>query len=279
MQQQDTLDCGFRMNEIQTHSSDWSPDTAQVTLNARIDARLVPRAAPNQGLRLSYGHIVVLDNFIGELERCELLSFLTQWEWDHSSGPPADKWERETADGAGLPKTWGLRQSVLNELATCELPAMKEVHTRLTKLYPEYHIAHMPADLIQLQTAEADSTDTDAHSDASDNHTPSASRHSLDTDAASAQANATNATAGPRSQQDPTPASYQLNAPNSSNHSFPEGQECQAENGQAVDCNQFVGNAAVYGDCYTWHVDADPAAFPPSPWVNAYGSYCNGEPG
>ena len=49
--------------------------------------------------------------------------------------------------------------------------------------------------------------------------------------------------------------------------------------GADVDCNQFVGNAAVYGDCYTWHIDADPAAFPPSPWVDAFGYYCNGEPG
>ena len=27
----------------------------------------------------------------------------------------------------------------------------------------------------------------------------------------------------------------------------------------AVDCNQFVANAAVYGDCFQWHLDADPS--------------------
>ncbi|KAF6263406.1 hypothetical protein COO60DRAFT_1635230 [Scenedesmus sp. NREL 46B-D3] len=36
----------------------------------------------------------------------------------------------------------------------------------------------------------------------------------------------------------------------------------------------------VHGDCYSWHVDADPSTFPsPSPWTDAFGSYCNREPG
>lgn len=46
--------------------------------------------------------------------------------------------------------------------------------------------------------------------------------------------------------------------------------------GQSVDCNAFVANAAVYGDFYQWHVDADPLDFPPSKWVNTFGNYVNG---
>lgn len=43
-----------------------------------------------------------------------------------------------------------------------------------------------------------------------------------------------------------------------------------------VDCNAFVGNAAVHGDFYQWHVDADPLDFQPSKWVKTFGTYMNG---
>lgn len=270
---------GLTMNEIQTHSSDWSPDNVQVTLNARIDARLVPCAAPQQNLRLSYGHIVVLDNFIGEGVRQELLDFLTKPGWDHSKGPPACNWERETADGAGLPKTWGLRQSVLDALVTCSLPAMKEVHTRLVKLYPEYRIAHMPSDLIQQQqqpTAQPEMTGTVAdsasvHSSMLDMHKHTATGSS---GAGSRQVAVGNIIPVP---QPATVVDQQQKCDSSS--CSDASASCDVEEQQSVHCAQFVGNAAVYGDGYTWHVDADPAAFPPSPWVKAFGSYCNGEPG
>lgn len=54
----------------------------------------------------------------------------------------------------------------------------------------------------------------------------------------------------------------------------------QWQDAQQVDCDRFVGNAAVHGDEYSWHVDADPSAFADaSPWVSQFGTYCNGEPG
>lgn len=41
-------------------------------------------------------------------------------------------------------------------------------------------------------------------------------------------------------------------------------------------CQQFVANAAVAGDQFVWHVDADPADVPQdSPWVQQYGLYAN----
>jgi hypothetical protein len=56
---------------------------------------------------------VVLDETLfGEAERSELLSFLTHPNWDHSRGPPPDKWERATSDGPNLPTTWGLKHAV-----------------------------------------------------------------------------------------------------------------------------------------------------------------------
>jgi hypothetical protein len=44
-------------------------------------------------------------------------------------------------------------------------------------------------------------------------------------------------------------------------------------------CTSFVANAAVYGNSFQWHVDGDPACFPPGPWLSTYGHYQNGAPG
>ncbi|CAM9545123.1 unnamed protein product, partial [Ectocarpus fasciculatus] len=38
---------------------------------------------------------------------------------------------------------------------------------------------------------------------------------------------------------------------------------------------RMVANAPVYGDRFSWHIDADPAAFPPSPWRDHFGTYTN----
>ena len=42
----------------------------------------------------------------------------------------------------------------------------------------------------------------------------------------------------------------------------------------------FVANAAVYGDCFQWHVDADPMSLPHDcEWHDAHGTYSNGDSG
>jgi hypothetical protein len=43
----------------------------------------------------------------------------------------------------------------------------------------------------------------------------------------------------------------------------------------SVDCHQYVANAAIHGDAYTWHVDADPSSFPLSPYTEHHGLYYN----
>ena len=271
------------LSPVKTHESTWDPSTAQVTLNARLDARLVPQGS---AMRLDYSHVVVLDDFIGEPERQGLLEFLTQPDWDHSNGPPAEKWERETADGAGLPKTWGLKDSVLHDLATAELPAMQEVHARLANLYPDFTITHMPSDMIQHGNAPHAAAAKAANGKESSSVTAAPATHDsqpntmdTQTDATqhSAQRQASSACAGHvkvASSLSTTTSST------SSSSSSSSAEQSQAEQHTAsVDCNQFVGNAAVYGDCYTWHVDADPTAFPDSPWVDTFGHYCNGDPG
>lgn len=260
------------LSQVETHESSWDPIIAQVTLNARLDARLVPHG---NGMRLDYGHIVVLDNFIEEPQRKVLLDLLTKPDWDHGEGPPTDKWERETADGAGLPKTWGLKDSVLQQLAMGDLPAMQEVHTRLTKLYPDFTIAHMPSNMIQHGSTETASDDNDdggnaqrspAHSGA---NSPLANALGRD-DMTYPQTDNMQQS----SERQPETGKDQIQQSSSASELD------QVEHQKAsVDCNQFVGNAAVYGDCYTWHVDADPSAFPASPWVDTFGYYCNGDTG
>lgn len=47
------------------------------------------------------------------------------------------------------------------------------------------------------------------------------------------------------------------------------------EGAAQVDCNQFVANAAVHGDSFTWHVDADPWDLPESSWTRQHGHYFN----
>lgn len=259
------------LKEISTHESDWDPALLQVTLNARLDARLVPHGS---AMRLDYGHVVVLDNFIGEPERQSLIDTLTQPGWDHSQGPPSSSWERETADGQGLPKTWGLKDSVLENLAKGELPAMQEVHTRLAKLYPDYFIAHMPSHLIQSSQQAA--SDIEVQSPQLNRSNAVHGQHTIlgdGTDSGDSQAQSSSSCH--MDQEDLTAASEAAVAPTAEQHADSTGSNQAA----SVDCNQFVGNAAVYGDCYTWHIDADPAAFPSSPWVDAFGHYCNGEPG
>jgi len=48
---------------------------------------------------------------------------------------------------------------------------------------------------------------------------------------------------------------------------------------ESVDCSAFLANAAVEGDTFRFHVDADPTSFPPSQWTQVFGDYFNGEPG
>lgn len=42
-----------------------------------------------------------------------------------------------------------------------------------------------------------------------------------------------------------------------------------------ADCSSMLANAAMHGDAYRWHVDADPWALAESSWTEAYGHYFN----
>ena len=119
---------------------------------------------------------------------------------------------------------------------------MREVQSRLAALYPDYAIAHLPSDAIQrsLGAAAVPGSDT------------------LQSMGSASQGG------GGLEKAHEVPAA---------------GQTCDAVAGRlgaeaaAVDCNQFVANAAVYGDCFQWHLDADPsgAAQDPCQTLSAQG--------
>ncbi|GLI65809.1 hypothetical protein VaNZ11_009432 [Volvox africanus] len=218
----------LNLRPIATHATSWRPTDSRVTLNVTFDACIVPDATG--AARVDKAHLVVLDNFIGEAERTGLLDFITHPGWNMELPPPSDKWDRGTRDSATACPTWGLRDEWLRNLATNPLPARLEVQSRLQRLYPDYVIAHMPSDKIQIQTRIQD---TAARQDLARNQIPA-----------------------------------------------DDANEEAAPPGSIVDCNQFVANAATFGDTYSWHVDADPSTLPyPSPWTLAYGQYVNREPG
>lgn len=52
-------------------------------------------------------------------------------------------------------------------------------------------------------------------------------------------------------------------------------QEAEGDVPATIDCNAFVANAAVPGDSYSWHVDADPWTLPCSSWTQEHGHYFN----
>ena len=52
----------------------------------------------------------------------------------------------------------------------------------------------------------------------------------------------------------------------------------QGGGGDTADCDEFVANAAVAGDAFAWHIDADPVGLGPSPWTDEHSTYCNGVP-
>ena len=142
--------------------------------------------------------------------------------------------------------------------------AVLEVHARLAALYPEYDIAHMPAELMQAGSLPQDERP------GGEGVCPARGQHCQENNVHAAAAEAVQLRPGSNGRGDGGHT-----APRQGGHQRQE----QEQREPAVFCAQFVGNAAVAGDQYSYHVDADPADLPPSPWVDAFGAYCNGEPG
>jgi hypothetical protein len=125
--------CPLPLRYLRGRDTAWQAADAKPTLNVRLDGRIVQSAA--SGARIAYSHIVVLDDFIDETTRAELLAFLTapaagspgsatakaasasntlqaaaeEGGADDAAGLPSDRWARQTADQSGLAATWGVK--------------------------------------------------------------------------------------------------------------------------------------------------------------------------
>ena len=180
---------------------------------------------------------------------------------------------------------------MLHQLAQAQVPAVREVHTRLYRLYPECNIVHMPAELIQSSaTAQTAGPEVAPQQGSREQRTSQSAEpagssqtgHSRLHTAAGLAANSSALSPGCPYQQDVQGAER-----TSTSSDWPSSQSkdpwlqapLQGAGPAEVDCSQFVGNAPVYGDCYSYHVDADPASLPDGPWTRHHGSYVNGEPG
>ena len=145
------------------------------------------------------------------------------------------------------PPTWGLTEAALRDLddnAAVSDWAFLEVHARLCKLYPSWTISHMPVHSLQERPPEIrrrhQTGDEDGDGDGGDVGKYAAGSAGGDTDDDVA-----------RSGDDDGRGRHH--------------------------CDVFVANAAVHGDGFRWHVDADPSSFPTRcPWTDAHGEYVNG---
>ena len=136
--------------------------------------------------------------------------------------------------------SWIAQEEALRELATANLAAVREVHTRLARLYPAYAIAHMPSSAIQQQQGRGKGCIQTPGADAAHNGSQAAGSAAQD---------------GLDRQHERDDHGDAMPGPEDADASTRQ----DASDDTAADCDQFVGNAAVYGDCFRWHIDADPA--------------------
>lgn len=182
-------------------------------------------------------------------------------------GPPAAKWERETADTHTASRTWGLRDDVLRQLAEEPSPAMLEINSRLASMYPAYDIALMPAEHMQHAGMDGQRSGQLSHQHASADINCSAAA-----DNAEAATAADNLRSGPASGDNKAQSNitHGAGAAEKGRHSEQAQQDTAGPaDHQAAFCAAFVGNAPVHGDTYCYHVDADPSGLPPSRFATA----------
>lgn len=129
-----------------TGDDPWDPGSVQVSMNVKLDGCIVP--SESEGARVSFGHVVVLDNMVEDIYRKSILGFLTQGQ-DTRQPLPDSIWNRRTSDMAGSRPTWGVEDGVIKDLQEGQVPGVTEIQSRLIKIYPEFDIAFLPSSDIQ----------------------------------------------------------------------------------------------------------------------------------
>jgi hypothetical protein len=306
---------------LATHDTPWTPqDPAfKISLNLALDGCIVPTAdgaharfqpapwgalvccTPNTptsarhptrmtnpgGARTDYTRVIVMDGFLDDATRQQLLDALTEPGWAGPEPPPSS-WERATCDaapaaqGGGAPaaaaaaegegrsdgeatgreageriqrqrRTWGLKDTALRRLAETNPWPKLEVQSRLCKLYPGAWFAHMPSAEIQA-AGSAEKSEGEGEEGRQRQRQDHQSGEAAAEPAAAKRRRVEQQEGGEKEQQRVEEEEEERGAP-------------------AVDCAQYVANAAVAGDAFSWHVDADPAGFPDSPWVDKVGRW------
>eukprot|EP00889_Picochlorum_renovo_P003973 jgi/Picre1/31003/NNA_006361.t1 len=135
---------------FKTRETAWDPERdAHVSMNVRLDGCIVPTEEGDVGARVSYSHVVVLDDFVDERSRLQLLHHLSENVEGGEIRLRGDVWDRKTLDMDGGCPTWGVKNDVIQTLQDASLDSVLEIQSRLVKLYPEYKIVFMPSDAIQ----------------------------------------------------------------------------------------------------------------------------------
>ena len=234
---------------------------------------------------------IVADGLVMDCERQELLQLLVADEF--SPAPPEDRWEKATVDDASAPQpTWGLRRHVLDSMAG--QAAVNAVQTRLQQLYPNLQFFHMPADKMCAQSVDHDTalkpesrlcqaqSDHTAHC-APELRTPAATNttEAVITEGSSSlhtpQKRKRQQAAGEALVRSEAHQDASDDSPLSDCHGASAAELTLKDHiSEATQCCNFVGNAAVHGDDFAWHVDADPTQVPDDcPWAQAFGQYAN----
>lgn len=250
---------------LATHPTAFDPQKdLKISSMACLDGCIVPSESSDAGARISFSHVVVLDNFVDYDTLAELRDFLLGDPKKKEAGSdeirekngilvednsglnpflPTDRWEKKTADMDGASATWGVRASILERLAEGEPLAMIEVQSRLCKIFPDVDIGLMPSSAMQQKSE----------------YGPDEEKH--------------------MSGKVKDVSSKELGDGNNNKNNSKVSTADPKEVDVFGDCSAILVNAALPFDEYRYHVDADPSSLPQSPWTDCFGDYINGEPG
>lgn len=146
---------------------------------------------------------------------------------------------------------------------------MLEVNSRLAQMYPEFHIALMPAKHMQHTdwAGEGATLPPQQHDTAAHQLLPAADGAIVAAAAAAADSTQSRSSSGEDTHagQSGAAAAAGIDATAEGQHAEQAQHEVYGKpDSQGAFCAAFVGNAPVHGDTYCYHWDADPSSLPPS---------------
>ena len=232
-----------RMRALAADDTTWDPvGSVKPVLNVSMDAMLVESGDASSPYRVSTSHVVALDGMVDERMRRRLLERVTEAGWDESRPePPSATWERRTTDTPGAVPLFDGDDASDDDASDDATP-----HSRAS---PTWGLKPDAMRRLETDAATNDWAFRELHG--------RLAKLFPDLELAHMPADAMR----PRAESAAAESAAESASPSHA-------------------CDAFVANAATHGDAFRWHVDADPTSLPlASPFVDALGSYVNGEPG